>query len=475
VDVILMPGHRLLAAISAVAALALAWAVPGAAATAQPATPIRHVVVIYVENHSFDNVLGFWCNAHSGRCPDGGMPASVRLSNGAVVTPYVMPDTVPNINHTVASQLAAMHIVGGVPLMDGWQNINQGSCGPTTSPPYACIGGYTPGQIPNITGLATKFAISDTTFSMADSPSWGGHLYPVMASLDNFTGDNPVPAPGVTPGPGWGCDSAKVTPWLAPSGTLESVPSCIPDNALHLPHGGAFKNTPAAYQPTIFDRLAAVGLPWKIYGPASPSDGGYDWAICPSLAECQYTAQRTNLVEPTQFFTDAAAGTLPAFSIVTAGGAGNLTLSSCHNKFSMTACDNYIGQLVSAAEHSPDWSSTAVFITWDDCGCFYDQVPPGINPDGTRQGPRVPLIIASPYAKPGYTDTTATTFAGILAYAEHTFGLSPLGPNDTHAYPFTNAFNYAQAPLQPVKMVTRPLPASARRIHLTPALLNDPS
>jgi hypothetical protein len=87
----------------------------------------------------------------------------------------------------------------------------------------------------------------------------------------------------------------------------------------------------------------------------------------------------------------------------------------------------------------------------------------------------VPLIIASPYAKPGYTDTTATTFAGILAYTEHTFGLSPLGPNDMHAYPFTNAFNYAQAPLQPVKMVTRPLPASARRIHLTPALLNDPS
>jgi phospholipase C len=475
VDVTLMPRHRLLAAICAVAVLALAWAVPGAAATAQPATPIRHVVVIDLENHSFDNVLGFWCDAHPGRCPDGGMPASVRLSNGAVVTPYVMPDTVPNINHTVASQLAAMHIVGGVPLMDGWQNIKQGGCGPATSPPYACIGGYAPGQIPNITGLATKFAISDTTFSMADSPSWGGHLYPAMASLDSFTGDNPVPAAGVTSGPGWGCDSDKVTTWLAPGGTLETVPSCIPDNALHLPHGGAFKNTPAAYQPTIFDRLAAAGLSWKIYGPASSSDGGYDWAICPSLAECQYTAQRTNLVEPTQFFTDAAAGELPAFSIVTAGGAGNLTLSSCHNKFSMTACDNYVGRLVSAAEHSPDWSSTAVFITWDDCGCFYDQVPPGVNPDGTRQGPRVPLIIVSPYAKPGYSDTTATTFAGILAYTEGTFRLSPLGPNDMHAYSFTNAFNYAQAPLQPIKMITRPLPASARRIHLTPALLNDPS
>src|SRR6478672_9648489 len=94
VNVTLAPRRRLLAAISAAAAVALAWLVPGAAATAQPTSPIRHVVVIYLENHSYDNVLGFWCNSHLGRCPDGGMPSSVRLSNGAVVTPNVMPDTV---------------------------------------------------------------------------------------------------------------------------------------------------------------------------------------------------------------------------------------------------------------------------------------------------------------------------------------------------------------------------------------------
>src|SRR5215469_7780986 len=201
---------RLLTGLSAVAAVC-GLAAAGSQGNAASTSPVRHIVVIYLENHSFDNVLGFWCGAHPGRCPDGGMPASVRLSSGAAVTPYVMPDTVPNINHTVASQLAAMHIVSGVPLMDGWQNIKQGSCGSATSPPYACIGGYTPGQIPNITGLATKFAISDATFSMADSPSWGGHLYPAMASLDSFTGDNPVPAPGAASGPGWGCDSDKVT------------------------------------------------------------------------------------------------------------------------------------------------------------------------------------------------------------------------------------------------------------------------
>jgi len=169
----------------------------------------------------------------------------------------------------------------------------------------------------------------------------------------------------------------------------------------------------------------------------------------------------------------AARGTLPSFSVVTPGGPD--FLNSCHNGMSMTACDNWAGKLVSAVENGPDWSSTAVFITFDDCGCFYDQAPPPRNADGTQQGPRAPLIIVSPYAKPGYTDTTATTFAGILAYVEQTFGLGPLGVNGARAYPFTNAFNYSQLPLKPARMITRPLPASARRIHLTPGLAHDPT
>jgi phospholipase C len=455
---------------------------PAGSATRQTVkTPIRHVVVIDMENHSFDNVLGYWCDNHPVRCPDGGMPSSVRLSNGAVVTPDVMPDTVPDVNHEVAAQLAALNIQHGVPQMNGWQNIPaQGSQNDTCSAAtgYKCIGGYKPSHIPNLAALAGHFAISDMTFSMADSPSWGGHLYAAMASLDGFTGDNPVGAKGVTKGPGWGCDSDKVTPWRSPGGKLQWVPSCIPDFSLGLPNGGAFRHTPAAYHRSIFDLLHAAGLSWRIYGAAKPvagDNGGYLWSVCPSLAECLYTSQRSHLVDHSKFVTDAAAGKLPAFSLITAGGSGQGLLKSCHNKFSMTACDNYIGSLVQAAENSPEWSSTAVFITFDDFGGFYDQVPPGVNPDGTQEGPRVPLIIVSPYARHAFTDTTASSFAGILAYTEHTFGLASLGPNDAGAYDFSNAFNYSQQPLKEVRIVTRPLPRSAKKIKLTPALLNDPS
>jgi phospholipase C len=263
-----------------------------------------------------------------------------------------------------------------------------------------------------------------------------------------------------------------VTPWVSRSGKLLRVPSCVPAHLQGLRFGGAFEQTPVKNIPTIMDRLDAAGLTWKLYG-ASKTQNGYIWSICPTFAACIDTSQAANLVPDAQFVSDALSGSLPSFSVVTPGGPDYS--SSCHNGFSMTACDNWVGQLVSAVQDGADWRSTAVFITWDDCGCFYDQVRPGTDPDGSDQGPRVPLIIVSPYARPGYTDTTATTFAGILAYTEHVFSLQPLGPNDSAAYAFSGAFNYAQAPRKPLHLVHRPLPASAKRIKLTPALEKDPT
>jgi phospholipase C len=428
-------------------------------------SPIQHVVVLYMENHSFDNVLGYWCNNNSGRCPDGGMPASVKLSNGAVVIPSVAPDTVPALSHNVLTQTTA--IDGG--KMDGWAQIY--GCSAKTG--YACISGYKPSQIPNLTTLANDFAISDNTFSMGDSPSWGGHLYAALASLDGFLGNIPKPASGVTPGPGWGCNSDQITQWAPSLGAATQwVPSCVPDpslNSAQFPNGGAFEPTPVSYEPSIFDRLDAAGLSWRIYAGGQTNG----WAICPSLAECYYTSQRNNVLGMSHLFTDTAAGNLPNFSIINPGGLYNV--DSEHNGFSMTEGDNWLGKVATDIMNSPDWSSTVLFITYDDCGCFYDQVPPGVNPDGTLQGPRTPLLIVSPYARAGYTDTTHTTFAGILAYVENNFGLTPLDQNDANAYAFGNALNYSQTPLKAAPMVKRPLPASAKRIRLTPALLNDPT
>jgi phospholipase C len=243
------------------------------------------------------------------------------------------------------------------------------------------------------------------------------------------------------------------------------------------PNGGAFKATPVAYVPTIMDRLDAAKLPWRIYAAnvPAPAPGSYAWSTCPSFAECLDTSQRQNLVPTDQILSDAAAGRLPAFSLVLPSPSRD-TISggaSQHNGDSITVGDNWIGKLTATLEASPEWSSTALFITYDDCGCFYDQVAPGKNPDGSQEGARVPLVIVSPYAVAGYVDSTPTTFAGILAFTEQTFGLVPLGVNDKAAYPFTKSFNYAQTPLATARMVQSPVPPGAQMDGAAEA--NDPT
>jgi phospholipase C len=416
-------------------------------------SPIKHVVVIYQENHSFDEVLGNWCFTTQ-RCTGYDVTQPVTLEGGTQQTLQQSPDIVPQVDHSVASQ--ALAIDGG--LMDGWAGIP--GCGATSTIvgaiPYGCLSYYAPTQIPNLVSLGTSFVVSDQTFSMADSPSWGGHLYAVAATNDHFTGDNPIP-PQPTPvgyvvGPGWGCDSNKVTPWIDPStGVTSIIPSCIPDPGLGLPNGGAFEATPAQYVPTIMDRLDAAALSWRLY-TAPSGDSDYIWAVCPSFAECLDSGQSQDMVPTQQVLTDAAAGTLPSYSLVLGGAPPSYNNLAQHNGMSMTVGDNWIGRVVSAIENGPDWDSTAIFITYDDCGCFYDHVVPGLNPDGTQQGTRVPMVIVSPYARAGYTDSTPASFASILAYVEQTFGLAPLGVNDAAAYPYTNSFDYSQTPLPGVRM-----------------------
>ncbi len=407
-------------------------------------TPIQHIVIIYQENHSFDDVLGDLCVIDA-RC--NGSIRPVTLRDGKVVKPAVAPDTVRGIDHTVQSQVYA--------LRNQWDLIR--GCGPVNS--FHCIEYYTPKQIPNLAALARQFAIADRTFQSADAPSWGAHLELAAATLDHFTGDNPAGFSGVR---GWGCDSGFTVPWQGPGQALQQVPSCVPDYTLGLPNGGAFEPTPASYVPTIMDRLDAAALTWKLYSaPPGTSGGGYQWAVCPIFAECLNTSQSANMVPYTNVLNDAAAGTLPNWSVV----LPSVVLSQ-HNGVSMSQGDNWIGKVVSAIENGPDWSSTAIFITYDDCGCFYDHVtvPAGM-------GIRSPMVIVSPYARAGYTDSSQTTvIGGLLAFTEHTFNLAPLTTVDQKAYAYSRAFNYNQTPIQAKRL---PMPDVGPAPAVSPAVEDD--
>lgn len=422
---------------------------------AGPAGRIKHIVVVYQENHSFDETLGWFCQQNPGRCD--GYVGPVTLQGGTVVDMRPSPDIVPGVFHNVQAQVNA--IDGG--KMDGWGRV--GGCVASTA--YACLTYYTGLKIPNLSNLASKFVVSDRTFSMADSPSWGGHLYVAAATQDNFTGDLPRREKGIRPGRGWGCDSNLVSQWINPkTHSISMQPSCIPAKAGTLdrkkyPYNGAFRATPAKYVPTVFDRLRDKHHTWKLYSTVPV------WAICPSFAECQYTRQHLNVVPTYGILADVDHNRLPAYSVVLPDGPGG---TSQHNGGSMVNGDDWIGRVLKHIEASPEWKSTAVFITYDDCGCFYDHVAPGTNPDGTQQGVRVPMVIVSPYAKVAFTDSHPATFASILRFTEKTFGLAPLGVNDRLAYDYADSFDFAAPPSGPrVAMKQQPLPAATRQYLAT--------
>ena len=94
-------------------------------------------------------------------------------------------------------------------------------------------------------------------------------------------------------------------------------------------------------------------------------------------------------------------------------------------------------------KNGPNWADTAVIVTYDENGGFWDHVAP---PAGDAWGPgtRVPTLVISPFAKPGYVDSTPYEAASILALIEHRFGLDPLGTRDATAADLSNAFDFGK-------------------------------
>ncbi len=439
----------------------------GASAGAS-STPIKHVVVFMQENHSFNNILGAFC-VQQKRCTG---TTTGTLSTGKSIALSAAPDVVPNVDHSIKAQTTG--IDGN--KMDGFDKIN--GC---SGPKYACYSVYEPTlssgkpnpSVQNVMSLAKTFAISDMTFEPGPVPSWGEHLALVTANdLDGFSGDNPS-----GPGPGWGCDSGDTAPWsstgLAP---FMMEPSCVP-----APKGSpevkkeptAVQNSPAKWVPTILDSLKKAGDSFKIYA-ASKSDDDYIWDVCPTFADCLYTNEAKSLVPTASVLTDAKNGTLPNFSLLTpaTGPSGS---TSQHNGTSMATGDNWIGKVVSAIENGPQWQSTAIFLTWDDCGCFYDEVAPP-----TGLGIRVPMILISPWVIKGHTDHHVATWASLLAFTEHVLGIPPLNATDKNAYNYLKSFNFSQTPSQvashkaPLSQHVVPRSSTAW-IAKHPPDLNDPT
>ena len=380
----------------------------------QPPPPglgsIKHIVFIIKENRSFDQYFVTFPGA------DGATTG--KTSTGAVIPLGHTPD---QMAHDIGHGWADSHTAVDNGNMDKFDKVAMG----------ADLTGYTQmhqTDIPNYFAYAKQFVLADRMFSSLEGPSFPNHLYTV-ASQSGGAINNPQNTPGA-----WGCDSdaGATVDVLDSTGHVTEQPPCFD-----------FK--------TIVDSLQTAGISWKYYAPGF-GQPGYIWSTLDAVKHIRNgSLWSSNVVAETQFVSDAQTGNLPSVSWIVSGP------TSEHPPDSTCLGENWTVQQINAIMQGPDWNSTAIFLTWDDFGGFYDHVPPpGIDQFG--YGPRVPLLIISPYAKQGFISHTQYEFSSFLAFLESRFRLTPLTTRDAKANNVTDSFDFNQKPQGPLILATRTCP-----------------
>jgi phospholipase C len=308
--------------------------------------------------------------------------------------------------------------------------------------------------------LAERYTFGDRMFQTNQGPSYPAHQFILSgtsaptATSSMFASENPQG--------GIGCAAPA-------SATVQLID----------PSGSESETTyPCFEHPTLADELDAAGLSWRYYAP--PAEGlGSVWTapnsiqhLCgpnatpPNATSCQGSDWLNNVIlyttqNPAPILTDIAEGQLAAVSWVIPSGQNSDHAGSLGNN----GGPSWVTSIVNAIGDSSYWANTAVIITWDDWGGWYDHVAPSqVITNGTSWGSgyvygfRVPLIVVSPYAKPGYISHVTHDFGSILNFVEHNFRLASLGYADAHADNLADCFNFGQTPLQ-FRAIESPLPA----------------
>jgi phospholipase C len=200
---------------------------------------------------------------------------------------------------------------------------------------------------------------------------------------------------------------------------------------------------------TIWERLDQHRINWGVYYQQVPS-----LVIIPGSVT---QANKNRLHHYAQFLTDAAAGKLPSFTFLDP----NYSTTSEENPQDVQVGEDFVAQVVHALMKAPTWKSTALFITYDEHGGYYDHVPPppAIKPDNikpmtspgdapggyNRYGFRVPTFVVSPHAKPNYVSNVVQDHTSITAFIERKWNLPAMTFRDANAHPMTDYFDFKHA------------------------------
>ena len=405
-------------------------------------TQLSHIVWMLQENRSFDNYFGMlntYRQAHGLPANVDGLPANTSnpASTGSGTVKAFHLNTVCTENVTPSWDESRRDINRYDPRdlktpMNGFVysaahyaiNENLGHGKYTDTAGIRAMGYYTDRELPYYYFMASRFAISDRFFS------------PILSR---------------TP-------PNRVASFAASSlGVVNNIPK-----------GTSFK------QPTIFTLLQNAGVSWKIYTTSANTYLGYFGAF--------YGKYKATHVFPiAQYQKDLNAGTLPSVAFIETGveaseDGGTSELDE-HPDTNVQKGSFFVSGLINALMKSSSWKNSVFILTYDEGGGMYDHVPaqPAKVPDSikpmlapnndvdtfSRTGFRIPILVISPFSRPGYVSHTVMDTTAILKFIEFRFGLPTLTARDAAQADMSEFFDFVDVPNQvaptpPVQPTTGP-------------------
>ena len=383
--------------------------------TKNPEIPIKHVVYIIKENRTYDNYFG--------RYPEGDGATEGQTSNGKTVQLSVASDVLePDLGHGFFDAVESIN--GG--KMNGYDLVTNGES----------LNGYsafTRAGLPAYWAYADNFVLGDRMFSSMYGPTFPEHLYTIGAQAAGVVGNK---LEATSPG-GYCGDPGETVYAFRKLSDQERKDVMEAEEKVDTGRVGDFwERVRACFDFKVMpDMLNKHDISWRYYD----EDGSWYNAILAidHLYNSKYWGP--NVVPQDEFIPDVENGRLATITWLIPGEGNNEHPGGP----SVCAGENWSVDVINAIMNSKYWKNTAIFLTWDDFGGFYDHVvPPHLDEMGL--GPRMPLLIISPWAKQGYVDSTTYEFSSVLKFIETVYNLPSLTKRDAAASNMLNAFDFSQ-------------------------------
>ncbi|MGA8574293.1 MAG: alkaline phosphatase family protein [Candidatus Cybelea sp.] len=388
-------------------------------------SPITHVIIVVQENRTTDNLFQ-------------GLPGADTQSYGLdsygnQITLHATPlEWDGDISHSHTNFVDECNPIPSnlaVCQMNGWNHAKANSPDCPVSGDDYCPYAYVPrSESQPYFDMAAEFAFGDRMFETNEGPSFPAHQELISGTASSAP-QLPLRQISANPQPkhsGGGCDSA-------PGTTVETIPL----KPIGAPEGKP--QVPCFDRPTLGDLLTTANVSWRYYQCGT---GAGLWHAYDAIQHIWNGGNYSTLVipRPQQILTDISSNSLAAVSWVTPDGA-----HSDHPGLGNNGGPSWVAAIVNAVGESSYWNSTAIIVTWDDWGGWYDHVAPHRR-NNYNLGFRVPILLISPYVvQPGHVSHVRHEFGSILHFTEETFGTGSLGTTDSTSDDLQDSFDYTQS------------------------------